>query len=259
MRSLTYVVLAGVSACVCLLGQPPTPAFNAVSIGPHEPGAAVQLPGCSSDGFLSAGIPFGVVHQWAYPLPGIKGVEFQQSVPPSVGMEVYDIRVKADHPVAEPECRVMVQAVLAARFKLAVHFESRDADIGELVVASGGPKIQKALASDQGADVNVLLDGRPARGLLFGPRLSPAAKGLSMQDLAQILTVAADPGVLTQIVDKTDLEGRYKVDFRFSDHMGLWDPIVDAALDEQLGLRLEKHRGSVRVPVLDHIEAPASN
>lgn len=227
------------------------------SVRPHEPGAPIELPTCSADGFSSAGVPLGLVLQWAYPLPGVKGVELQQSVPGSISREIYDMQAKADHNVTESECRLMVQALLADRFRLAVHWESRDADIGELVVAPGGPKIQRALPSDPGTEADVVLDGRPLRG--WGLRIDPLVKGLTMEELAQALSAAADPGVLTEIVDKTGLEGRYKVDFRFSDQMGIWDPRVDAALTAQLGLRLEKHKGTLQVPVLDHIEAPSPN
>jgi uncharacterized protein (TIGR03435 family) len=66
------------------------------------------------------------------------------------------------------------------------------------------------------------------------------------------------------VADKTGLEGRYKIDLRYStllsaiDQDSSVDPPLDSAL-AKLGLRLEKHKGTVKVPVLDHIEAPDAN
>jgi hypothetical protein len=66
------------------------------------------------------------------------------------------------------------------------------------------------------------------------------------------------------VADKTGLEGRYKIDLHISTSLAAdnqdtpSDPSLDAAL-AQLGLRLEKHKGPVKVPVLDHIEPPDAN
>ena len=66
------------------------------------------------------------------------------------------------------------------------------------------------------------------------------------------------------VADKTGLEGWYKIDLSYPVRLSanvpdaLVDPSADAALAE-LGLRLEKHKGDVKVPVLDHIEGPDEN
>ena len=79
-----------------------------------------------------------------------------------------------------------------------------------------------------------------------------------MRELAQWLPTPES------VVDKTGLEGRYKIDLRISTSLGAGnqdtpeDPPLDAAL-AKLGLRLEKHKGDVKVPVLDHIEGPDEN
>jgi uncharacterized protein (TIGR03435 family) len=179
-----------------------------------------------------------------------------------MSQNTYDIQAKAAAPIAsESQCRLMAQALFADRFKLAFHWEMRDAELIDLVTARGGPKMRKALPTDEGTDINFVVDGR----LLYTwpPIADPVErarlKGLTTQELGQRLTTFAQAP--QPITDKTGLEGRYKIDLRFSTSLttdGQDDPPLDAAL-AQLGLRLEKHKGSIKVPVLDHMEPPNPN
>jgi len=128
-----------------------------------------------------------------------------------------------------------------------------------LVVARGGPKLRKAIPTDEGSDVNIVVDGRLA--ITWVPIADPderaRTKGMTMEELALRLPTTA----LAPIADKTGLEGRYKIELRYSTPQSpdvQDDPPLEAAL-AKLGLRLEKHKGSVKVPVLDHIEPPNPN
>ena len=253
----TSAILAGT-----LFGQTAAtrPAFEVASVKQWVPGSGVHLLDCSGDRFSVAGLRFGYIVQWAYDLQPATGGEFLQRVPASIRTNPYEIQAKAARPIAsESQCRLMVQALLADRFKLAFHYETRDAELVDLVVARGGPKLRKALPADEGTDVNFVLNGVA----YTHPPIADAdtrahTKGVTMQELAQWLTT---PVLAPQpIADKTGLEGRYKIDFRIStslpvDSQDPVDPPLEAAL-AKLGLRLEKHRGSVKVPVLDHIEPP---
>jgi uncharacterized protein (TIGR03435 family) len=172
-------------------------------------------------------------------------------------MEFYEIQAKAPAPIeSQLQCRLMVQALLADRFKAKVHWEEQEADVFDLVVARGGPKMQEALPTDDGTDIKFVVDGALS-SLAANPELG-GHKGLTMQELAEYLPV---PG---PVADKTGLEGRYKIDLRYSRRLSAnvtdspLDPPLDAAL-AKLGLRLEKHRGAIKVPILDHIEAPDAN
>jgi uncharacterized protein (TIGR03435 family) len=154
----------------------------------------------------------------------------------------------------------MVRALFEDRFKLTLHWEERDAELLDLVVARGGPKIQKALPTDDGTDVNIVIDGRPT--ITWAPirddEERARTKGMTMQELAERLPSAAP----APVNDRTGLEGRYKIDLRYSTpqlpDLPDADPPIEAAL-AKLGLRLEKHKGTVKIPVLDHIEAPEAN
>jgi uncharacterized protein (TIGR03435 family) len=168
----------------------------------------------------------------------------------------FDIEAKAEPPVTESQCRLMMQALLADRFEFAAHWESKEAQVSDLVVARGGPKLQKAVETDKGPEVNVTLNGKP----LTGPRAGQP-KGMTMQELAAFLT---SWGRLQPILDKTGLEGRYKIDLKFSlqptgADQQFDDPDLETALQQQLGLKLERHRGSVKLLIVDRIEQPIPN
>jgi uncharacterized protein (TIGR03435 family) len=143
---------------------------------------------------------------------------------------------------------------------MAFHWEEREAEVSELVVARGGPKLQRALGTDAGTDSYISVDGKQTA--LWSPISDPEErariKGMTMDEFVQWLPSEGS----TPVVDKTGLEGRFKIDLRYSspelaDRPGA-DPPIDVALAD-LGLRLEKRKGLVRIPVLDHIEAPDAN
>jgi uncharacterized protein (TIGR03435 family) len=232
--------------------------FEVASVKPGAANAGFHNADCSGDRFIVAGLRFRYVLQWAYDVRGVAAnTAFLQSVPLSIQQNTYEIQGKADRPfTSESQCRLMVQALLADRFKLAFHYETREAELSDLVVARGGPKLQRALPADQGTDVNFVLNGHA----YTQPPLADAeerahTKGVTMKELAQWLP-SPEP-----VADKTGLEGRYKIDLRVSTSLAAdnqdtpEDPPLEAAL-ARLGLRLEKRRGSVKVPVMDHIEPP---
>lgn len=266
MRTARAIAAIAVPVCLAVwtapvaYAQSPAPKFEVASIKPGTANSGFHNPECSGDRFIVAGLHFGYVLQWAYDVGGATaGTAFLQPVPLSIRQSAYDIQARAGRPfTSESQCRLMVQALLADRFKLAFHYETRDAELSDLVVARGGPKLQKALPTDQGTDVNFVLNGHA----YTQPPIADAdarahAKGVTMQELAQWLPTP-EPAA-----DKTGLEGRYKIDLRIStalpaDGQDALDPPLEAAL-AQLGLRLEKHKGTVKVPVLDHIEPPDAN
>jgi uncharacterized protein (TIGR03435 family) len=143
--------------------------------------------------------------------------------------------------------QLMVQALLAERFKLKAHREVRELPVYALVVAKGGPKLQESK-----------LAGTPD----LGSSIDRVGGEISAHnvDLSQLV-----PG-LTQIVghtvqDKTGLTGKY--DFVLS-----WDPddhstgsppqaSIFKAVEDQLGLKLEPAKGNVDCLVIDHVDKPA--
>lgn len=239
--------------------QSAEPKFEVSTVKIRKSGTPLHIDDCSGDRFLFAGPAFADLLRWAF-----ASHEFADPVPVSLGQTYYDIEAKAAGPIqSEDQCRRMVQALLADRFKLKFHWAEQKAVVFDLLVAGGGPKMQKALPTDAGTDVSIVVDGKMAGGVQWAFAADPelrGRKGLTMAQLAQYLPLP-EPAPIT---DKTALEGRYKIDLRFSMALSAAmadssvDPPLDAAL-AKLGLRLEKHNGTVKVPILDHIEAPDEN
>lgn len=160
----------------------------------------------------------------------------------------YDLDARAGSPVSKEQLALMLRSLLAERFELRLHQETRNMRVYELVIAKDGPKIQP------------LKDGQvPSQGPGF------AFHG-SMRQLADLVAVqltlpplSADPsqpalagGPPVSVLDKTGLSGTYafRVDIRPEpgiDGFTTWQRV----LQDQLGLKLENNRRDVLVVVLD--------
>jgi uncharacterized protein (TIGR03435 family) len=144
--------------------------------------------------------------------------------------------------------RDMLQSLLADRFQLRVHYESKVRPIYELVLANGGSKL-KPLPADQKPGW-----GKYDRGqfMLRNKSIADFANGLSFSNL-----------VGRTVVDKTGLTGNYDIDLKWTpdDQQATPDagPTLFTAFEEQLGLKLEPAKGPVDSLVIDHVEKPSAN
>jgi bla regulator protein BlaR1 len=157
------------------------------------------------------------------------------------------------------EERLMKQALLADRFKLKAHFETRVMPVYELVVAKGGPKLTENSDASKG------------RAILGLSRFRATA--LPIAQLCSLLEGVPDIGGRV-IVDRTGLTGTYDLNLK-------WTPLQAAAsgggasgtssspdaegvslftaIAEQLGLKLVPTKAPTQVVVIDHIERPSEN
>lgn len=152
----------------------------------------------------------------------------------------------------------MVRTMLADRFGLVVHKETRELPVYDLTVGKDGPKVR-----DNGGKVS---DPDLKPGVFrfnIGTFIGPQA---SIGDLVQILSEMSD----RRVVDKTGLEGKYDLELKWSPNTGFSSPddasgalpdgpSLFTALREQLGLRLDSAKGPVETVVIDRIEMPAEN
>jgi uncharacterized protein (TIGR03435 family) len=166
----------------------------------------------------------------------------------------YDIDAKFDptlyKDLTDNQRSAMIQALLADRFKLAVHRETRVLPIYTLVVAKGGPKLRESDAS---------------RYMVDGLNKPYCRAGLTNFRQCTMAEFAEDAGILhlDRIVDDgTGLTGRYDFDLHYStpeigdDNLPGAVSIFDA-LPEQIGLKLEPGERPVFVYVIDHVERPS--
>jgi|SRR5579862_3855131 len=235
-----------------------SPKFDVASVRLHDfQSTAIEPLRCSNGRFIALGIPFRLILGWAYDLDMNQARDTYQQLPKvsQAANLSYDIQAKSEHPLTESQCKVALQAVLADRFKLTAHWESRKAQVYDLTVARGGPKMQKASDADTKRGISITLDGTPVTGAPGGAVVT----GWTMPELAQFLSVLA-----LRVTDKTGLEGKYKIVLKCSTRPPRADQVADdpdleTALQQQLGLKLEAHQGTVRTFLVDHIEPPSAN
>lgn len=183
------------------------------------------------------------------------------------------------------QTNLMMQSLLADRFKLKVHFEFRELPVFALMVAKGGPKLTPAgeLPSSTG-------EGEPTTDVAYLPRAENIRKGIfvsydgrlaemtskreTLDDLVHWLAGYSEIGGRT-VLNQTGLTGNYDFKLRWArerlatqgpeepqgpvpsgDPDG---PSLFTALQEQLGLKLIPTKGPVEVLVIDHIELPSAN
>jgi uncharacterized protein (TIGR03435 family) len=141
-----------------------------------------------------------------------------------------------------PEELLMLQSLLAARFQLKLHRETKDAGILALVVTGKGPKLETPKNRD---DRPVVMMGVDGDYYLAGQN---ATMALLAQRLSQILR--------RPVRDETNLAGNF--DFKFNyDHEDNDASLLTAI--QRLGLKLESRKGSVEHLVVDHAEKPTAN
>jgi uncharacterized protein (TIGR03435 family) len=141
----------------------------------------------------------------------------------------------------------MLQDLLAERFKLALHRESKEQRVYFLVAGKGGPKLKEVPAPDP-QDAQQVRGARLPMQMMRG-RIIGHSVGVGM------LAGALSQMTGYQVVDRTSLAKTYDIDLK-------WTPADDKdfdseilpALQEQLGLKLEAGRGPVEVIVIDRAE-----
>jgi uncharacterized protein (TIGR03435 family) len=240
-----------------------SPAFEVASVRPR--GAADHGPAmssCSNGRFISLG-PLRGLLLWAYDLKPYQLV----GVPdwdPTVMFDntgLYAIEAKASGPVTEDVCKLMAQTLMLDRFKMVVHRESREMPVYALMVAKKGPKLKIASDSDSTGN-KIVVNGRPM-GTPVGTPADFKPPGWSMDTLADFLRIGVD----RPVVNRTGLEGLYRINFDFSTSNPNPNyepppgagPDVKTALEEQMGLTLESAKAPVQMLVIDHMEKPDAN
>jgi len=194
-----------------------------------------------------------------------------------IASDKYDVTAKAAQANLNlDEYRLMVQALLADRFKLAARRETKERNGFVLVTAKGGPKlteantqncVERAVPRDPGKSNAVTC------GTFFTGPSSLDARKISMVQLANTLSMVVGKPVL----DKTEIVGSFDIHLEFSPAgMNLTGrgvlpldaapaddsakPSLFTALQQQVGLRLESEKVPATILVIDHVERmPSEN
>jgi uncharacterized protein (TIGR03435 family) len=249
------------SAVAAQAGSAPSaaPAFDVAAIHEYNPAPHERSHISDSNGrFTTVNVDLKAIIQWAFDLPESRIV----GGPSWLGSARWDIEARADNALdmqktydaaaARQQKRQMVQALLADRFHLAVHQETRELPIYALVVAKGGPKFLDTKADGSKFD---RWNGRIE--IQGGDNTVAVLAGELAETLGRV------------VVDKTGIEGRYKIALTWTPDDGAapassatandQGPSVFTALQEQLGLKLESEKGPVQVLVIDGAAMPSEN
>ncbi len=267
-----FFVVAALVLGVCqAYTQTSQPEFEAVSIRPNKSGELGESIHPAPGGRFSAtNVTAKTLIEWAYRVRS-----FQVSGEPAwVDFERFDVAAKADgNPTFDyfhPALETMFRDVLADRFNLTAHTVTRELPVYLLVVAKNGPKIH---AVDEGDCPEVPAPQNPCRSLRSKAFAQLSAQKAPMRVLAQMLINF----VGRSVTDNTGLKGSFTYTLDWNKYLeppkappgaipppNAFDPLsmepaIAAALEEQLGLRLESGKGPVDMLVIDRVERPSAN
>lgn len=271
------------------------PTFEVASVKVFSGGGRRMMtggPGTPNPGQVSyIGLSLGALLQKAY------GVLPDQILgPPWLNSELYSVIAKVPPGTTVEQFAQMLQALLSDRFRLALRHEQRERVAYELVVAKGGPKLKPSAEARLAPDPNALPQPAQSRkddqgcpiqqpGVhdlagSFGSGVQcTSARNYSLPEIAQWLEmfiplVSGEPfGSVgkVHVIDRTGISGEYDFTLRFTFQPTfpgrVPDPDADdpgislfAALEKDLGLRLEKKKALFDILVVDQAsKTPTDN
>ena len=270
-------------APLCGLSAQPAPlTFEVASIKPAAPAGVGRVPMgiqmLPGGGLRASNVTVRLLLTLAYDVR-----DFQISGgPPWLDTQRYDIQARtgnAPDTPAGPEAmrnmsdeqrrtvqeqmRERLRGLLADRFQLVVHRETKEQQVYSLEVAKSGSKLQEAKA------------GGPASGLMRVGRGELNGEGVALDFIVQVFSNQ----VRRPVIDKTGLAGKYDIHLTWTpdgpqafgpggplpagvepppppDPNG---PTIFTALQEQLGLTLKADKGPVDIIVIDRVEKASEN
>jgi uncharacterized protein (TIGR03435 family) len=233
------------------IGQTP-PVFEVASIrrnlsgDPHDAGINI-LPGGRISG---TNLSLKTLIWQAY-----NTIDFRLKGGPGwIETERYDIQAKTANGenITLEQMEPLLQRLLADRFKLSAHWETRDTPVYALVIDKNGSKLKED-PSGPGRLLNTAFNRRQVLG-----KARITGTGASMGSLVVSLTNVLDRIVLDQtgLMGKYDFMCEWELDQSLPDASG---PSLFTGLREQLGLRLESQKAPVEMLVIDSAERASEN
>jgi uncharacterized protein (TIGR03435 family) len=312
------------SLCIAAYAQTPDgqPSFDVATIKPAAPpnGGRIRIgmnggPGTPDPGRYTCNFcNLTMLLTQAYDVKG-----YQISGPSSMDEGRFEVTAKVPEGATPAQFKLMLQNLLAERFKLTVHHEKKEAQVYELTVAKGGSKMKESepeppkdptKADDAPPPLPPAGRGRPEMGADGFPVLPKAQAGRpmmfmgmgrarmqataeSMEEFAKMLSNQ----VAKPVTDATGLKGKYDFTLTWDGSRDIFGfggglpppppppgggagpgagaagntplagasdaethPTIFAAVQSQLGLKLEQKKGQIETIVIDHVEkVPTEN
>jgi uncharacterized protein (TIGR03435 family) len=238
-------------------------AFEAASVKPNTSGDLRMRGGTRGRVYDAVNMPLRRIVAVAFDL---QLEEFRLIGDQALLAQRFDIAARIPENASPRQVPAMLRALLAERFKLAVHAETRDAAVLALIARSDGrlgPKLRRTAVDCIAAEAagRVIPTPEPGQPAMCESEISDGIKGRGqpLSALARMLTMFMQRRVL----DKTGLTGGFDFDLQFDGAAA--GPGLDTsnalvtALEDQLGLKLQSTRAPVEFVVIDSVERPAPN
>jgi bla regulator protein blaR1 len=281
-------LLLALSSGPQIFAQTPAPTFDVASVKPNKSGdGGTRIMFQPGGRFVATGITLKMLIRISY---GVQDFQITQG-PAWINSDKYDIEARGAAPdmgamrnmteeqrkAANEVRKQMIQALLADRFKLTLHKESKDAPIYALVVAKSGlkikelpPEVKPAPGEEPKGPPDKPDPDHPRRGGMRMGRGELKGEGIKLSFLADALS----DQVGRKVFDKTGLTGEYNFEMKWTPDesqgqgfKGPGDapppdvngPTIFTAIQEQLGLKLDPQKGPVDFLVIDHAEKASEN
>lgn len=260
MRTLCAFTALLCSVAPYLPAQPATAhkplPFEITSVKPSKPdargGGIRPLPGGQS--YKAEAVPLRLMMKLMYKITDSQIV----GGPAWMDNDLWDVDAKAERPSNLDQLHEMFQTLLADRFQLRFHKETRELAAYVMTVDKSGSKLKTSQSQDW-TDIPINPAGP---GKIVGTRVP----------IPYFCWFVAQP-LNTPVVDHTGLNGFYDFTLEIPPPPPPTDGApngremapqdrrenVFAAIREQLGLKLESHKAPVEVFVIDHVEKPTEN
>ena len=227
--------------------------YEVISIKPSKRDEMGQSMAGLPDGFRDINVRFVQLVRGAY---DVHTDSQMVGLPSWAKSDKYDVEARVDANTAVEwnklsnkerwkQHQAMMQALLADRCKLKVHFETKDLPVYDLVIAKRGSKLKEAAPDETPMEV---VNGGSA-----------TVRAMSIDALVSMFS--GRDGRL--IIDKTGLgDKKFDFDLKWSSDDAKDtepDPPLFTALEEQLGLKLVADKASEKVLIIDSMERPSPN
>jgi len=234
----------------------------------------------NTGGLFTADLSVQSYIDFAYKLPQMYNL--LSHLPDWARKKQFEIQARAPANTTKDQMRLMMQSLLADRFKLVLHYETQETEVLVMTLAKPGklgprlrlhadgppcdvvaPRPAGAAATIEMLPCNVLnAFNRPENVILAG------ARNTTVELMAAFFS---NVGHMRPIVDRTGITERIDFSMEYAPPMrgdavssanteaAVPGATFEQAVKDQLGLKLEPARAPLQIPVIDHIEMPSEN
>ena len=244
------------------------PRFDVASVKIARPGSMGSRFGRTGGTIEGRNVVLKLLLNYAY---GVEGFNISGE-PGWMALDRFDIQAKAAPDTSEPQMKLMMQALLADRFRLQVHRETKDSRVFVLTAARDGIKLQplkEGSCTPRGPDTPPAPPAAGQKPVCGIPQQSANGGNIvievvGMDTTAWVRILSSMLG--RTVVNETGLSGpldllhfEYTRDDLATAASDSGAISISTALSQQLGLKLETARRPLEVLVIDRVEKPSAN